>query len=105
MSKIAGRHYETSKAAIVQFTRATAADWAPYGITVNAILPGGFMTDANKRWKQINPEVIQTFQQQIPMGRYGTPEEVANLMLFLASDESSFCTGGVYPVDGGNSAQ
>src|SRR5258707_1381549 len=57
--KIAGRHYETSKAAVVQFTRATAADWAPHGITVNAILPGGFMTDANLRWKQIHPEVIE----------------------------------------------
>jgi NAD(P)-dependent dehydrogenase (short-subunit alcohol dehydrogenase family) len=52
------------------------------------------------------PEQIkQVVIGKIPMGRYGTPEEVANLMLFLASDESSFCTGGVYPVDGGNSAQ
>ncbi len=46
----------------------------------------------------------QPFAQAIPLGRYGTPEEVAKLMLFLASDDSSFCTGGVYMVDGGVSA-
>jgi gluconate 5-dehydrogenase len=99
--KIAGRHYETSKAAVVQFTRATAADWAPHGITVNAILPGGFMTEANQRWKQIHPEVIETFQQQIPMGRYGEPEELGPLAVYLASDASSYMTGAALVIDGG----
>ena len=99
--KIAGRHYETSKAALVQFTRATAADWAPYGITVNAILPGGFMTDANKRWREIHPEVIETFQQQIPMGRYGEPHELGPLAVYLASDASSYMTGAALVIDGG----
>lgn len=99
--KIAGRHYETSKAALVQFTRATAADWAPYGITVNAILPGGFMTDANKRWKQIHPEVIETFQQQIPLGRYGEPQELGPLAVYLASEASSYMTGAALVIDGG----
>src|SRR6185295_4857992 len=59
---IAGRHYETSKAAIVQFTKATAVDWAPHRITVNAICPGGFMTEPNIRWSKIHPEVIATFK-------------------------------------------
>jgi NAD(P)-dependent dehydrogenase (short-subunit alcohol dehydrogenase family) len=99
--KIAGRHYETSKAAVVQFTRATAADWAPHGITVNAILPGGFMTDANVRWKSIHPEVIETFQQQIPMGRYGEPHELGPLAVYLASDASAYMTGAALVIDGG----
>ncbi len=99
--KIAGRHYETAKAAVVQFTRATAADWAPHGITVNAILPGGFMTDANLRWKQTHPEVIETFQQQIPMGRYGEPHELGPLAVYLASDASAYMTGASLVIDGG----
>jgi gluconate 5-dehydrogenase len=99
--RIAGRHYETAKAAVVQFTRATAADWAPHGITVNAILPGGFMTDANLRWRQIHPEVIETFQQQIPMGRYGEPHELGPLAVYLASDASAYMTGASLVIDGG----
>jgi gluconate 5-dehydrogenase len=99
--KIAGRHYETAKAAVVQFTRAVAADWAPHGITANAILPGGFMTEANQRWKQIHPEVIETFQQQIPMGRYGDPDELGPLAVYLASDASSYMTGAALVIDGG----
>lgn len=99
--KIAGRHYETSKAAVVQFTRATAADWALHGITVNTILPGGFMTDANVRWKTIHPEVIESFQQQIPMGRYGEPHELGPLAVYLASPASAYMTGATLVIDGG----
>ena len=99
--KIAGRHYETAKAAVVQFTRATAADWAPHGVTVNAILPGGFMTEANQRWKQIHPEVIETFLAQIPMGRYGEPDELGPLAVYLASDASAYMTGASLVIDGG----
>jgi gluconate 5-dehydrogenase len=99
--KIAGRHYETAKAAVVQFTRATAADWAPHGVTVNAILPGGFMTDANLRWKQLHPEVIEAFQQQIPMGRYGEPPELGPLAVYLASEASAYMTGAALVIDGG----
>jgi gluconate 5-dehydrogenase len=99
--KIAGRHYETAKAAVVQFTRATAADWAPHGVTVNAILPGGFMTEANQRWKQIHPEVIETFLAQVPMGRYGEPDELGPLAVYLASDASAYMTGAALVIDGG----
>jgi gluconate 5-dehydrogenase len=99
--KIGGRHYETAKAAVVQFTRAVAADWAPHGITVNAILPGGFMTDANKRWQQVHPEVIEEFQRQIPMGRFGDPEEVGALAVYLASNASRYMTGAALVIDGG----
>ena len=61
---IAGRHYETAKAALLQLTRACAADWARRGITVNAILPGGFMTEPNQRWASIHPQVIETFKRR-----------------------------------------
>jgi gluconate 5-dehydrogenase len=99
--KIGGRHYETAKAAVVQFTRAVAADWASHGITVNAILPGGFMTDANKRWRETHPEVIEEFERQIPMGRFGDPEELGPLAVYLASDASRYITGAALVIDGG----
>ena len=99
--KIGGRHYETAKAAVVQFTRAVAADWAPHGVTVNAILPGGFMTDPNKRWREVHPEVIEEFQKQIPMGRFGDPEDLGPLAVYLAGDSSRYMTGAALVIDGG----
>jgi NAD(P)-dependent dehydrogenase (short-subunit alcohol dehydrogenase family) len=99
--KIEGRHYETSKAAVVQFTRSVAADWAPHKITANAILPGGFMTAPNQRWKQIHPDVIASFEQQIPMGHFGQPEDLGPLAVYLASDASRYMTGAAIVIDGG----
>src|SRR5580698_9132035 len=90
---IGGRHYETAKAAVIQFTRATAADWAPRGVTVNAILPGGFMTEPNQRWARESPHVIEAFKQQIPMGEFGRPEDLGPLAVYLASDASRYMTG------------
>jgi gluconate 5-dehydrogenase len=98
---IAGRHYETAKGALLQFTRACAADWAPHGITVNAILPGGFMTEPNQRWARIHPEVIATFKAQIPMGDFGRPEDLGPLAVYLASDASRYMTGAALVIDGG----
>ncbi len=98
---IAGRHYETAKGAVLQFTRATAADWAPFGITVNAILPGGFMTEPNQRWSKLHPEVIAGFKAQIPMGDLGQPEDLGPLALYLASDASRYMTGAALVIDGG----
>jgi NAD(P)-dependent dehydrogenase (short-subunit alcohol dehydrogenase family) len=98
---IHGRHYETAKAALLHFTKATAADWATRNVNVNAICPGLFMTDANKRWNELKPEVIQTFVQQVPMGRPGEPEEIGPLALYLASPASDFVTGSAYVIDGG----
>lgn len=99
--QIGGRHYETAKAALVQFTRATALDWAPYKITVNAICPGGFMTEANQRWAQIHPEVIAGFRSRIPLGDYGQPEDLGPLAVYLASDASRYMTGAALVIDGG----
>jgi len=99
--RIAGRHYETAKAAVLQFTRAAAADWAPFGVTVNAILPGGFMTEPNLRWAREYPEVIETFKTQIPMGDFGRPEDLGPLAVYLASDASRYMTGAALVIDGG----
>lgn len=98
---IAGRHYEACKAAVVQFTRATAVDWAPHRITVNAICPGGFMTEPNVRWSTLHPEVIETFRQQIPLGEFGRPEDLGPLAVYLASDASRYMTGAALVIDGG----
>lgn len=98
---IGGRHYETAKAAMVGFTRAVAADWAPRGVTVNAIAPGPFMTDANRRWFRERPELQKQIEAYTPMGRMGNPDELAALALYLASDASSYMTGAVLMIDGG----
>ena len=98
---IGGRHYETAKAAVIHFTRATAADWAPRGVTVNAICPGLFMTEPNQAWAKKNPEVIETFVSAIPMGRAGEPEEIGPLAVYLASPASSYVTGAAFVIDGG----
>ncbi len=98
---IRGRHYETAKAAIVQFTRATAVDWAPHNITVNSICPGGFMTEPNQRWSKLHPEVVASFREQVPMGDYGQPEDLGPLAVYLASDASRYMTGAALVIDGG----
>tara|TARA_B100000809_G_scaffold11196_1_gene10504 strand:- start:5922 stop:6707 length:786 start_codon:yes stop_codon:yes gene_type:complete len=98
---IGGRCYETSKAAVIQFTRATATDWATNGITVNAICPGGFMTEPNVHWSKENPEVIKTFKAQIPMGDFGQPEDLGPLAVYLASDAARYLTGAAIVIDGG----
>ena len=92
--------YTASKGAVLNMTRALAVEWAPYGITVNAILPGPFPTEMNLPLLD-DPEKYQAFVSNIPLGRWGELSEIGGLALFLASDASSYCTGGAYPVDGG----
>lgn len=98
---IGGRHYETAKAALIHFTRATAVDWAPHRVTVNAICPGGFMTEPNVRWSQEKPEVIEAFRREIPLGDFGQPEDLGPLAVYLASDASRYMTGAAIVIDGG----
>lgn len=98
---IGGRSYETAKAGVIQFTRAVAADWAPHRITVNAICPGGFMTEPNQRWAEQNPEVINTFRERIPMGDFGDPADLGPLAVYLASDAARYMTGATLVIDGG----
>jgi gluconate 5-dehydrogenase len=101
---IGGRDYETSKAAVLHFTRCAAVDWAPHGVTVNAICPGLFMTDINREWNAKRPDVIDAFVQNVPMGRPGEPHEIGPLAIFLASPASAYVTGAAFVIDGGYTA-
>jgi gluconate 5-dehydrogenase len=98
---IRGRHYETAKAALTGLTRSLAADWADRGVRVNAIAPGGFLTEPNRRWFGEKPEFKDVFEAQIPMGRLGEPDELGPAAVFLASDASSYVTGATLVIDGG----
>ena len=84
-----------------RLTRCLAADWADRGVRVNAIAPGGFLTDPNRRWFGEKPEFRATFEAQIPMGRLGEPDELGPAAVFLASDATSYVTGATVVVDGG----
>lgn len=102
---LAGRAaYSTSKAGILGMTRALALEWAPHGVTVNALCPGPFETAMN-RVLMNDPKAYQAFVAKIPMGRWAQPEELDGAILFLASPASSFVTGTALYVDGGWTAQ
>lgn len=90
--------YSASKGGVSILTRLTAAEYAAQGIRVNAIAPGAIDTGMTRGMPQ---EYLQAAVNGTLMGRIGTPEEIANLALFLASDEASFITGTETPVDGG----
>jgi len=107
--------YVTSKHAVIGMMRTAALECAPLGIRVNTVNPAPIETRMMRSLEEMRVAAEdsseatveltkQAFEARIPLQRYGNPEEVAKLMLFLASDESSFCTGGVYMVDGGRSA-
>ena len=98
---IAGRGYETSKAAVIHFTRSTAADWAPHGVTVNAICPGFFMTEPNQQWSREHPELFEMYREQIPAGEVGQAEDLGPLAIYLASDAARYVTGATFVIDGG----
>lgn len=104
MKGIRGRHYETAKAALAALTRSLAADWAPRGVRVNAIAPGVFETDPNKKWFATKPDFRDTFLDHIPMGRFGVPTELGPAVVFLASDASSYMTAATLVIDGGFTA-
>ncbi|HTR28011.1 MAG TPA: SDR family oxidoreductase [Puia sp.] len=95
--------YTASKAAIEGMTRAMAVELSPDGILVNCIAPGFIATDMSARALNSDPERRQKVFARTPMGRLGEPAEVADAALFLASDQASYLTGVVLPVDGGNS--
>jgi gluconate 5-dehydrogenase len=96
-----GHHYETAKAAVLHFTRAIAADWAPHGVRVNAICPGYFLTEPNRAWARQVPEVIAGIVANIPLGRAGEPEEIGPLAVYLGSEASAYVTGAAFVIDGG----
>lgn len=92
--------YCSTKAAIIMLTKSMAQEYAAEGIRVNAILPGPIDTPLLKQLLS-SEEAMQEYVKSIPLGRIGKPEDVANLTAFLASDEASFITGGLYSIDGG----
>ena len=92
-------HYSTAKAGLIGMTKALAKELGPSGITVNAIAPGVIDTEMNRR--ELDGESLSALADETPLMRIGTPDEVANAALFLASDSSSFITGEIMNVSGG----
>lgn len=106
--------YVASKHAVVGLTKTAALEMASYGVRVNAVAPGATNTDMMRRieknaaGEEHAEEAKKAFAAAVPMGRYATPEEIADLMVYLGSDKSSFIDGTIVRIDGGmssNSAQ
>jgi NAD(P)-dependent dehydrogenase (short-subunit alcohol dehydrogenase family) len=93
--------YITSKGGLLMLTRTAALEYVDDNIRVNAVCPGVTRTEI---LANLPPEMTEMLTSRVPMGRMGTPEEVASLTLFLASDEASYITGAAYIIDGGRSA-
>jgi 3alpha(or 20beta)-hydroxysteroid dehydrogenase len=95
--------YSASKFAVRGMTKTAAIELGRYGIRVNTVCPGGIDTKMANPFDQPDDELSKTFDKT-PLPRIGTPEEIASLMVFLASDESSYCTGADFVIDGGATA-
>ncbi|HEX7857142.1 MAG TPA: SDR family NAD(P)-dependent oxidoreductase [Sphingobium sp.] len=96
-----GAHYSASKAALQMFTRVTAAEWGKYGVRCNCVAPGMIATElAKAAWDKARLD-LDKGTVSIPLRRAGTPEEVANAIVFLASDAAAYITGEVLAVAGG----
>lgn len=91
-------NYATTKAGLIGFTKSLAKELASRNITVNAVAPGFIETDMTQ---QLPEDVKEKYMEQIPLGRFGKPEDVANVVLFLASDNASYITGETIHVNGG----
>ncbi len=96
--------YSTSKGALLQFTKALAAEWATKGVQVNAIAPGAFETDA-QRFVLESPDILKRRLGKIPVRRMGETGEIGPLICYLASPASDFVTGSVFVIDGGESCK
>jgi 2-deoxy-D-gluconate 3-dehydrogenase len=96
--------YSASKGALIQLTRALSAEWAQHGIQVNAIAPGAFETEAQKRVLD-DPDLLQRRIRKIPAGRMAGAGEIRPLICYLSSPLSDFVTGSVYVIDGGETAR
>jgi 2-deoxy-D-gluconate 3-dehydrogenase len=96
--------YSASKGALIQMTKALAAEWARHNIQVNAIAPGGFITEAQAAVLN-DPETLQRRIRKIPAGRMADKDEIGAMICYLASSKSDFVTGGVFVIDGGESAK
>ena len=95
--------YYASKAAIANLTRALACELSPHGITVNAIAPGVFETELTAG--SLDSPMAEAQKATLPVGRFGLEGELDGILIYLASDSSSFCTGQVIYVDGGQTCK
>ena len=96
--------YNASKAGVIMLTKSLAAEWARYNIRVNAIAPGYMRTELTRPFFEGNSPMVQRWMDLSPMGRPGEPDELGGIAVYLASDASSFATGGVFVIDGGYTA-
>jgi 3-oxoacyl-[acyl-carrier protein] reductase len=107
VSSIAGRnggalgsiHYSAAKGALITFTKGLAKELAPFGVRVNAVSPGVIDTPYHEQFS--SPEMMKTYAGMIPLGRVGTPPEVAKVICFLASDAASYLAGETIEINGG----
>ena len=97
-------HYSASKAAIVSLSSSAAVDYGPHGIRVNCICPGPIETRVQDELRKTDPDTYRRWESLLPLRRFGSPEEVARLVVFLASHESSYITDSALMVDGGLAA-
>lgn len=93
--------YNVSKAGVIMLTKSLAAEWAEHNIRVNTIAPGYMKTELTRPYFEGNSDMVKQWMELSPMKRPGTPDELQGIAVYLASDASSFCTGGVFTVDGG----
>jgi len=100
ISTVGGAHYTAAKAGILGFTRHLAKEVAPYNITVNAVCPGLIDTDMVRN--TINQDRQKAYAQSFPIARLGKPEEVADLVAFLCSDQAAYITGASLDINGGD---
>jgi 3-oxoacyl-[acyl-carrier protein] reductase len=92
-------HYSASKAGINGFIKSAALEFSPYGITANGVEPGNILTEGMKQHR--SAAFIRSMEEAVPLGRLGTPRDIANAVLFLASNEAAYITGTTIVVDGG----
>jgi NAD(P)-dependent dehydrogenase (short-subunit alcohol dehydrogenase family) len=96
--------YSMAMGAVVQMTRELSTEWASRGVRVNAILPAQVMNPSLAKRMQADPRMEEKWLSGIPRGRFGAPEDIQGLAVLLASDASSWITGALIPMDGGNLA-